>query len=350
MLDRLREDFRLAIITLCGALAVIGILPFAIYRFAIGQMLTGLLDLLIVTGAAAPAVYAWISGRTRGPGLALAVAVAAGCVAVAWVLGLPGLFWAYPTLLIIFFLVPKRVALALNVLTLGAIVLLADQAFADTLWRFSFFVSASLVGIYAYILALRTEQQRQKLEALASLDPLTGAGNRRLMEHELSEAIAGARRGRMAPALAIMDLDHFKLVNDRHGHEAGDRVLKDFAAIVRGSVRKLDRFYRFGGEEFVLLLPATDAHGLATVVDKLHAQVREQLRGPGGAVTVSIGATPLREGERWASWLARADAALYRAKRGGRNKVVIDHQPTETEGPMEVPAGRVDPSVDRRRS
>lgn len=349
MLNRLRNDFRLTIITVCAACASTGILPFAIYRFLAGQYVEGLVDLAIVVGIAVPAIYALVTGRTSAAAWTIALVISAGCVVAAHLLGIAGLLWAYAVLLIVFFLLDRLVAILLNLVTLLGVVLFADAAFDEVFQRFSFFVSASLVSVYAFVVATRNDQQRRQLEALASMDPLTGAGNRRLLEHELAQAAASAHRGRLEPGLAIMDLDHFKLVNDRYGHEAGDKVLVEFAAILRSAVRKLDRVYRFGGEEFVLLVPATDGRGLEVLVNKIRSQVAERLAGPGGPVTVSIGATQLRHGEHWATWLARADAALYRAKRGGRNRAVVDLLPEAGLGPREVPAGRIAPDPDRRR-
>src|SRR5690606_34376684 len=105
-------------------------------------------------------------------------------------------------------------------------------------------------------------------------DPLTGAGNRRSMERDLAQAISAAETAHTPCAVLILDIDHFKRVNDEHGHEAGDRVLVDFVSILRRNLRRGDRLYRYGGEEFVVLLADTDAAGVNAVVGKLSSQVR----------------------------------------------------------------------------
>jgi diguanylate cyclase len=196
------------------------------------------------------------------------------------------------------------------------------------------------VGLFAFIFAYQTARQRSQLEALASHDPLTGAGNRRLLERELDAEVQQFNRSPRPVALVVLDLDHFKQVNDRFGHEAGDRVLADFARILRERLRKLDRIYRFGGEEFVLLLPVTPPSGLPTVLEKLQQAVREQLKGPGGPVTVSMGAASLHADETWSEWLARADAAMYRAKKAGRDRHEIDRDPEAHTGSVQVVAER----------
>src|SRR5690606_16872521 len=135
--------------------------------------------------------------------------------------------------------------------------------------------------------------------------------NRRMMELELAENVVSHRRAGLPAGLAVLDLDPFKQVNDRHGHVVGDPVREDFGAIVQGCIRKRDRLYRFGGEEFVLLLPSTTTDGIARALDKLHAELGARLQCPSGPVRVSIGASMLQAGDDWRSWLDRADSALY---------------------------------------
>jgi diguanylate cyclase (GGDEF)-like protein len=124
--------------------------------------------------------------------------------------------------------------------------------------------------------------------------------------------------------LALLDLDHFKRVNDRHGHEAGDQLLRRFVDLVRRSTRATDRLFRFGGEEFVLLMEHTDEIGALRAFGNLQRHIHEELRAGGEPVTVSMGAAVLRHGENRDAWFARADAALYRAKQDGRDRLVLD--------------------------
>ncbi len=187
-----------------------------------------------------------------------------------------------------------------------------------------FLVTAMVSGLVAFVFASRTESQRKALETLATLDSLTGVPNRRAMEQELQMAVAEHRRDGTAFGLAMLDLDHFKSINDEHGHEAGDEVLIAFAELLRCATRKVDRCFRFGGEEFVLLMPATDSEGLRAIDASLRSRVAAELDCRGKAVTVSIGAASLRPHEDWQAWMSRADAALYTAKRQGRNRTVVD--------------------------
>ncbi|MDT8449024.1 MAG: GGDEF domain-containing protein [Wenzhouxiangellaceae bacterium] len=113
------------------------------------------------------------------------------------------------------------------------------------------------------------------------------------------------------------------MLDDRPGHFCGDRILVELTEIVRSTLRAADRCYRFGGDEFVLLLPGTDADGLRPALDKLVNKIRAELESPEGPMTVSIGATDLGPDDTPNSWLARADQALYRAKQSGRDRVEI---------------------------
>jgi diguanylate cyclase (GGDEF)-like protein len=124
--------------------------------------------------------------------------------------------------------------------------------------------------------------------------------------------------------LIIFDLDHFKRINDRFGHDAGDNVLVQLANVVRRTTRRNDRFFRLGGEEFALLIPDTSPESLRDIAEKVRLAVQREVHCGDAAITASLGASILRIGESAGSWQARADAAMYRAKHGGRNRSVID--------------------------
>ena len=165
--------------------------------------------------------------------------------------------------------------------------------------------------------------QSERLEAMLFEDPLTGLSNRRFILTQLAGAVSGARRHERPLTAAIVDIDHFKSVNDDHGHAAGDRVLAAVAGSLREHLRAEDQLGRLGGEEFLALLPDVDARAAAAAAEKLRAAVaglRVAHDGCDLGVTVSIG---------WAAWdgetaeelMRRADEALYEAKRSGRDRV-----------------------------
>lgn len=161
----------------------------------------------------------------------------------------------------------------------------------------------------------------RQLEDLVATDELTGLFNRRhflrLALRELDNLDHGRQHG-----LALIDLDHFKRINDMHGHAAGDRVLQTFAAVARACLRDGDVLARYGGEEFVLLLPNTDADQFTSCCERLREAFAsaEPVGVQVSNLSLSVGMTLLSEGDDLDEALQRADQALYRAKRGGRNR------------------------------
>ena len=169
------------------------------------------------------------------------------------------------------------------------------------------------------------EQLRETVE-LASFDPLTGLNNRRFLESRLAELIA-RERARLSPlTLMIIDIDHFKRVNDTFGHDAGDEVLKAFSQRLRGVIRAGDLLCRLGGEEFVMVMPGADAENAADIAERARLAIEREEFGVGSSgrlisVTTSIGLAELGEDQDWRELYQRADQALYRAKTEGRNRV-----------------------------
>ena len=178
-----------------------------------------------------------------------------------------------------------------------------------------------------------TERLRDNVQQsieMAITDALTGLYNRRYMESHLSTLVEqAAARGKPLTAV-VLDIDYFKLVNDNHGHDAGDDVLREFATRVRKSIRGIDLACRYGGEEFVIIMPETDMAVATIVAERLRRRIAsERFPIQQGAssieVTISIGIATLDAADDNAAHiLKRADQALYRAKRDGRNRVVAD--------------------------
>jgi two-component system cell cycle response regulator len=165
---------------------------------------------------------------------------------------------------------------------------------------------------------------------MAITDQLTGLHNRRYMSRHLDTLIASAQKNGKPLAFLIFDIDHFKTVNDTHGHDIGDEVLREFAGRIGANVRGIDLACRYGGEEFVVVMPDTDIQFATTVAERLRSSVETTpftiSRAPHKInITISIGIAESDIGEDSAEKLLhRADQALYRAKRDGRNRVVAD--------------------------
>jgi diguanylate cyclase (GGDEF)-like protein len=172
--------------------------------------------------------------------------------------------------------------------------------------------------------ARQTKQANEKYKNMAIHDSLTGLFNHGFMEQLMADAINRCKRSGEPLSLLMIDVDHFKQVNDTFGHNTGDEVLVKLAQALSGKKRSTDYLARWGGDELVLLLTDTQLEGAENLAEKLRSMVESQVFPQGRQLTISIGASQYQAGDKPANMVGRADAALYRAKRGGRNKVGLD--------------------------
>ena len=171
---------------------------------------------------------------------------------------------------------------------------------------------------------VKGEERYTALTRLALTDPTTGLANRRGGEAALAREVARARRSGLSLSLVMFDIDHFKAVNDHAGHPVGDRVLAGISEILSASQRGSDLAIRWGGEEFLTLLPDVGSAGARTFAERVREAVQVLAIPQAGPITVSAGVAELRADEDALAALARADASLYRAKQAGRNRVACD--------------------------
>jgi diguanylate cyclase len=197
--------------------------------------------------------------------------------------------------------------------------------FAVTLARIMFInIFASQMRDNLFRRSVQLEAAYKRIEELAELDELTGAHNRRSIMRLLDREIVRARHADGGCTVALIDLDWFKRINDRFGHLVGDEVLRTFAITIFANIRAVDKFGRFGGEEFLLLLPDTSHDQAMRLLDRLRMIVETldwSAFSTGLSVTISAGVTTLGPDDEAESLLARADSALYAAKESGRNRI-----------------------------
>jgi len=197
--------------------------------------------------------------------------------------------------------------------------------FALTIGRCMFLgIFSSSMRASLYQSGQKLKEAYRRIEELAELDELTGAFNRRCIMRVLEEDIARGRRHGQPCSIALIDLDWFKRINDVYGHPTGDEVLRTFAITMFANIRSVDRFGRYGGEEFLLVLPDLATDGAVRALDRLRAIIAEpdwSAFSPGMKVTISAGIATLKPDETPDTFLARADRALYAAKARGRNRI-----------------------------
>ena len=184
-----------------------------------------------------------------------------------------------------------------------------------------------VIGLTTYRLARRVRRQNQTLAALSSIDGLSGLLNRSHWEAVVAAEFQRCRRIGHASSLMMIDIDHFKVINDRHGHPVGDAVIRSVSWILRGALRLQDVPGRYGGEEFGVVLPGTEIDGAETLAERIRTRIESVVLEPAKDVraTVSLGVAGFdpRDADH-VDWIARADRALYMAKEAGRNRTARD--------------------------
>jgi diguanylate cyclase (GGDEF)-like protein len=247
-----------------------------------------------------------------------AVSIALGCLASAWCLvryKLPRNVGDIGTVAVLAFGAAGEAWIACGALLLGF-----DQQ--TLLGVYGVVAPVLFVGLGIFVFQSYALDAMEELNRRAQTDPLTGLLNRRAFDERLARALAAAQRYRRPLSVVISDIDHFKDINDTHGHATGDQVLAAFAQLLQAQSRTVDTVARIGGEEFAILMPEVDAAGAAGCAERLRHAV-EHMRGPEGiGITASFGLADLIDARHdAASLLALADEALYVSKAGGRNRV-----------------------------
>lgn len=322
MLTDSKNKYQRGMVYLFAILASLGIAPLCVVRYLNGEIINALVDLAIVVVALGSAIVTYrrgyvsqfISNITAG-------LYSTGAVAVAHLNEPIFVFWLFPALLANFFLLRAKAALIVNLLAIAAILPIANRL--ETSTEFFAMVSSLLIcGSMAFVFALLTHKQQLLLQGYANQDALTGLGNRRAMDEEMRLSLEDCARNQIPATLIILDLDFFKRVNDKFGHATGDLVLVDLASLLSRRVRKTDRVFRFGGEEFVVLARNTAIADALVIAEQLRAQIEIELHDPEGSLTASLGCAQLQADETAEEWFVRTDKAVYQAKQQGRNCVV----------------------------
>ena len=302
--------------------AALGVLPFAIRRFMHGEWLAGIIDVILIVGFLALGTYVFRTRRVRLASVVLAVLAVGGVLATVYLNGPQQVYWVFPALVGVFYLIRLREAIACALITLFALIppmLAADNPLETT----TALIAIVITSVLAVAFSMITNRQRTQLLKLATKDPLTGAGNRRALDTKLRDVVNVFQRTGTPASLLMLDLDHFKTVNDLLGHAAGDQILKNVTEIINLRIRVTDSLYRIGGEEFVVVLEGADIEHAAHLAEQLRTLVDANELVPEHTVTISLGVAELRKSESPYDWLHRADEAMYRAKDAGRNSTSV---------------------------
>lgn len=309
------------LLLLSGVLAI-AVTPLAFLRLRDEHWTMAFVDAGIVCIMLLLFVWVYVSRRTRTAGLVIALGFI--CVALMSTLlaGVGEIYWAFPALMVAYFMLDTRQA---TILAGGFVacflVIVWDQLPDIRLAKICLTLVVTVLLVNAY--SLTNRRQVDTLRRLANVDPLTGAGNRRAQNVKLDKTLAIFGRNGSPACVLILDIDHFKKINDTYGHIVGDQLLVDLCELVRRSTRATESIYRYGGEEFVLIAEQTALDTAVNLAEKLRVQIARKVFASGIKFTVSIGVAELKSGDSPQDWLGRADVALYRAKGRGRNRVIV---------------------------
>ena len=229
--------------------------------------------------------------------------------------------WLFPLLIAAVSLLPFRAAVAFGLLTLVLLFLAeAESAVGDHLA-----MNAALAATFLLSLSIMQMLVRQtdELADLALSDPLTGAYNRRYLLPQARRHLADYQRYARLSAMMLMDIDHFKEINDELGHFAGDGVLKALVDLIDTRIRGVDTLFRLGGEEFVVLLSEVGAESAHRIAEELRSRIASADLLPDRRITVSIGVCDVSVVDSAEDWIQKTDAAMYDAKRAGRDQVEV---------------------------
>ncbi len=321
------SDFR-AKATFGVALTALGLLlPLGLLTLLQGRFIMAMGTLSIVCLLA---INAWLVYRGKcHQRLTLFVLVPAGMSFMTTVFQYDGLIasmWCYPSIIACYCMLSERRAWLANAIILSFGLPMVAISLP---WEYSVRVGATLLAVsfFSAILVHVIDKLNRQLNYQLEHDPLTGLFNRLTLKSKLELSIARHQTtGRVASLLAI-DVDHFKIINDRHGHDAGDKALVSLAQTLKNDLRRNDDAFRTGGEEFLVLLNGSGEKEANIIAERLRHTIERASIIPGQPVTISIGAAQLVADDTWTQWIKRADNHLLEAKRLGRNRVTISSRP-----------------------
>lgn len=328
-MDRTDRSIKEKLLLLLSSVIAAAVIPFAIFRAINEQWAIAVLDFSLVGASLGVFLHVYVNRETRGSGIVIALTGIAVALASLHLHGVSQVLWLYPALTAVFFLLDVRLAILVSALALGAATIVVLGT-ASTVAVFTMLLSASMSIVFAYAFSLTAKRQQMQLEQLAAVDPLTGAGNRRGMNDILDSVSALFHRSGIPCSILIFDIDHFKAINDTHGHVIGDNILVEVADLIGAHIRVSDSLHRYGGEEFIIVTENTLADGAAQEAEKLRALIDAHVFRSDIHLTVSFGVAELHRGEGRQGWLGRADQALFYAKNSGRNRVELAPPASDT--------------------
>ncbi|GAA0424235.1 hypothetical protein GCM10009133_36010 [Cocleimonas flava] len=299
------------------------IFPMSMYRFYTNDFVIGMFDLAISLLLLSLSISIWRRKKVQYVNYVVFGISSIFMLIIVSVKGINSFMWIFAFVGIGYYTINKTVALASSILlSLASTLIVIDQITTEFL--VSYYPALILLNILLYLGASKSENQQSLLFELATIDSLTRVKNRLAFNEKLDDLSASLSRSNQTVSIMILDIDHFKKINDTFGHAEGDEVLAVFAKLIKASIRSSDSVYRYGGEEFVVLAYNSNLDSAAKLAESIREKVAAFPSLAKYDLTVSIGVTEIpAKDENATSWLDRADEALYLSKKRGRNKVYL---------------------------
>jgi len=306
-------------ISLAGCLSLS---PFIAYRFIAHEWLIGFVDLTAALGLLSLFIYVYISRKVKfAAGLLCAIVLMANVISI-HIKGMQQTYWLFPICISFFYLLKPRIGIIYSLVAIILVLPVINHP-NNFLTLGQMLVPLTITIFFAYIFSKEMVNQRNLLQEQATRDPLTGIGNRRALSEKLAQLIALFQRTGNKVSLLLIDIDHFKSINDTFGHNMGDRFLVEMTKVFRSRLRISDSLYRFGGEEFIVVAENTGINDALILAEELRQYLQNNKINFDKVVTISIGVAQLKLDETDEQWIKRADVALFKAKDSGRNAVCV---------------------------
>ena len=301
-------------------LACLGILPFSFIRWFNGDITLAIVDGIISISLFLIFAYTYFTRKFEFAKKSIALFLAMGVLTSIALKGHSQILWIHPTIIAMHYLMPLNTARNLNILLLLSMLIIITPNI-NIINLITVTSTASLTVIFSFLIFYSYRNKEKELSRLATVDPLTNAGNRRSLNTKLLEVISNQNREQCTDCLILIDLDRFKQINDQYGHIAGDQILISVCNLIKDHTRSLDYLYRYGGDEFIILPSHLDLLSAKNLAEKIRLVVEQHTFTNGIKLTLSIGVCEYKADDTPDSWISRTDKHLYNAKENGRNNV-----------------------------
>ena len=301
-------------------LATVTISPFMFFRWFNGDTTLAIIDGIISLTAIIFFLFIYITRKIDVSQKIFAIFLTVATITTVYIKGESQVLWVFPTVIAVYYLMSLKLAsIASPLLVISTLIILYPKV--DSILFFSILATTGLTTALSFVIFRSYHEKQNELSLLASIDSLTSSGNRRALDLKLSEVIASQQRQAYTMSLILIDLDEFKDINDDHGHAVGDQILITVCELITTHTRVLDSLYRYGGDEFIIMPLNMNIKTARILAEKIRYTIEQHTFVDNIKLTLSIGVAEYETHDTLDSWISRADAALYKAKESGRNKV-----------------------------